>query len=326
LIECPEKWWTAKQIVSFFARMHVIQMDMTQAMRVFVTVAESGSLVAAADQLDLSSAAVSRHLAALEQHLGARLLNRTTRRLSLSGAGEEFFERAQQILSEISEAETLVGSQSSQPSGLLRISVPVAFGARVLAKALPDFCSRYPKLRLDVELTDRPVDLVHDRIDVALRVAQDVAPQLIARKLAPVTLVVCAAPSYLDRRGTPATPLDLAGHETLGYTYHSLGDTWRFIDSAGEETLVRLRSNVHANNGDVLRELAVAGCGILALPTFLIKDDVEAGRLVLLLEDWSLGEFNLYAVYLSRKFLPAKIRVFIDFVVDIVRELIKADA
>jgi DNA-binding transcriptional LysR family regulator len=172
-----------------------------------------------------------------------------------------------------------------------------------------------------VELADRPVDLVHDRIDVAIRFAQDVAPQLIARKLAPVGLVVCAAPSYLARRGTPQTPLDLAGHETLGYTYHSLGDTWKFIDPSGAEVLVRTRSNVHANNGDVLRELALAGCGILALPTFLIEEDIAAGRLVTLFDDWSLGEFHLFAVYLSRKFLPAKVRVFIDFIVEVVRDL-----
>jgi DNA-binding transcriptional LysR family regulator len=159
-----------------------------------------------------------------------------------------------------------------------------------------------------------------------LRVAQDIAPQLIARKLAPIELRVCASPSYLERRGVPNAPEDLAFHDMLGYTYHSLGDTWRFKNAAGEERQVRLRSNVHANNGDVLRDLALGGIGILALPTFLVKDDIASGRLVQLLPDWSLGEFNLYAVYLSRKFLPAKIRVFIDFIVEIVADQIKIDS
>jgi DNA-binding transcriptional LysR family regulator len=288
-------------------------MDILKAMQVYVAVVETGSLVAAAVRLDTSSTAVSRHVAGLEQHLGARLLNRTTRRVSMTDAGQEFYSRAQQILSDVSEAEALAGESAVRPGGLLRISAPLSFGISTLSRWLPDFLQRYPELRLDVDLTDRVVDLATDGIDVAVRIArQPGSTNVITRRLAPVRMRVCAAPAYLARKGRPSKPADLVDHETLSYSYLSTGDSWALTDRDGHEATVRIRPHVQATNGDMLRELACAGLGVIVQPTFIVEDDITAGRLVPLLEDWSMEGFSLYAVYLSRKFLSAKVRVFID--------------
>jgi len=291
-------------------------MDMLKSMQMFVATIEGGSFVAAANMLDTSTAAVSRQVAALETHLGARLINRTTRRLSLTEPGQAFFDRAQQILGDIGEAEAIAGQHALQPRGLLRISAPLSFGVRSLGRLLPEFRRRYPDLHLDIDLTDRLTDLVHDGVDVAIRIARSPSPNLIARRIASVKMVVCASPDYLRRCGVPETPQDLSGHETLSYSYLSSGDNWTFFDKDGAMTTVRVQSVVHATNGDLLRELAIETGGIITQPLFIVGDDLESGRLVPILTDWTMGEFNLYAVYLSRKFLSAKVRVFIDFLAE----------
>lgn len=291
-------------------------MDMVKSMRVYLAVVEGGSFVHAADRFDTSTASISRQIAALEAHLGARLLQRTTRRLSMSEPGRAFYERAQQILTDIAETESVIGRESTQPTGLLRVSVPLSYGLREFARVLPDFRARYPGLRLDIDLSDRTVDLVNEGIDVAVRIGASPAPNLIARKIAPVRIVVCAAPSYLARRGFPQLPEDLAGHDTLAYSLLATGDTWIFHDSMGAEHPVRMEPSVHANNGDLLRKLALAGGGIISVPNFIIAEDLVSGALVPLLEGWQRGESHVYAVYLSRKFLSPKVRVFIDYLVE----------
>lgn len=291
-------------------------MDIIKGMEAFTALAGAGSFVAVADKLGTSTAAVSRQIAALEAHLGARLVHRTTRRLSLTEAGSQFLERAEQILADLAEAEAVVGQQAASPVGLLRVSAPLSFGITVLSALLPEFRRRFPDLRLDIDLSDRVVDLAHDGIDVAIRIAQAPSPNLIARRIAPIPIVTCAAPAYLAARGHPGHPADLADHETLSYSYLSGGDTWTFRNAAGDTAAVRVRPSVHATNGDLLRRLAVEGGGVIVQPGFIVEDDIAAGRLVQVLPEWTLGAFGLYAVYLSRRQLSAKVRVFIDYLVE----------
>lgn len=293
-------------------------MEMILAMRIFVTVAKVGSLVAAADHLGLSTTAVSRHIRALEKHLGARLLHRTTRRLSLSEPGQVFLERAQHVLEYIEDTETLISENILSPIGHLRVSAPQSFGTQVLAPLLPGFSRRYPQLALQIELSDRQVNLVHDRVDIALRISNDLHPQLVARKIAPIQMIACASPAYLEKHGVPTTPYDLVRHKTLHYTYMPNGDSWTFFDASGVETSVRISSNVCINSGELLREYSLAGAGIAVYPSFIIADDIAQGNLIPVLTNWSVGDYHLYAVYLSRKFLEAKIRVFIDCMLETV--------
>ncbi|QEL22059.1 LysR family transcriptional regulator [Bosea sp. F3-2] len=291
-------------------------MDLIYAMRTFVAVIDGGSFTAAAERLDTSGAAVSRQVAALEDHLGARLLHRTTRRLSVSEPGQVLYERALQILGDVADTEAMVGQHSAMPSGVLRISAPLSFGIGELAGVLPGFRERYPNLRLDIDLTDRIVDLAHEGMDVALRIVRPLNQSLIARRIAAIEMMVCAAPSYLERRGMPQAPADLEHHEVLSYSYLSCGDNWTFRDAGGAEVTVRVRPWVHATNGDLLRELAIAGCGIIIQPDFIVARDIAAGRLTPLLQGWRMDDFHLYAVYLSRKFLSPKVRLFIDYLAE----------
>jgi DNA-binding transcriptional LysR family regulator len=293
-------------------------MDILRAMQVYVAVVEAGSLIGAAERLDTSNAAISRHISALEAHLGARLLNRTTRRLSMTDAGQDFHERAQQILADVLEAEAITGAKALNPGGLLRISAPLSFGISKLGQWLPGFLARYPDLRLDIDLSDRLVDLATDGIDVAVRIARAPAStNVVSRRIIPIGMNICASPAYLERMGHPETPSDLTGHQALSFSYLATGDAWTLVHRDGRDATVRVRPHVHATNGDILRDLALEGLGIIVQPDFIVEKDIAAGRLVRVLEDWSMPEFSLYAVYLSRKFLPAKVRVFIDYLVEV---------
>jgi DNA-binding transcriptional LysR family regulator len=296
-----------------------VGMDILKAMRVYVAIVETGSFVAAANQRDTSTAAISRHVAALENHLGARLLNRTTRRLSMTDVGQEFFNRAQAIFADVSEAEAIAGENATKPSGQLRISAPLSFGISKLSQWLPGFVARYPDLKLDIDLSDRLVDLATDGIDVAVRIGRQAAStNVVARRLGSIPLEICAAPDYLNRRGTPSSPHELSEHQTTSFSYLSTGDNWTLTNSQGRTETIRIKPSVHANNGDILRELAVHGYGIILQPSFIVEKDIAAGRLMRILEDWRLDDLNLYAIYLSRKFLSAKVRVFIDYLSEVV--------
>jgi len=294
-------------------------MDLIRSIQTYVAVIEAGSLVGAADRLNTSTAAASRHLAALERHLGVRLLNRTTRRLSMTDMGQDLYNRAQQILADIAEMETVIGRASVNPSGTLRISAPLSLGVAKFGQWLPGFLTQYPEIKLDIDLTDRLVDLASDGIDVAIRIAREPATtNVIATRIGGVRMITCAAPSYLDRRGRPKTPADLAGHDTLAYSYLSSGDSWGFTDRRGETQTVRINPKVHASNGDVVCALATAGLGVIVQPTFIVEAEIAAGRLEPILNVWKMGELSLYAIYLSRAFLSAKVRVFIDHVREVV--------
>ena len=285
-------------------------------MKILLQVVDSGSFARAADTLGLSNAAVTRQIGALEEHLGARLLNRTTRRLSLTEAGAEYCVRARAILEQIAEAEVSAAEGTARPTGTLRLSVPLSFGVLRLADELPEFRARYPQLKLDIDLSDRVVDLANEGFDVALRIANTLESRLIARRIAPIEMVLCAAPEYLRRRGTPIRPAELANHEVLSYKYLWSGDDWAFTDDSGRKHTVRVRPAVHATNGDLLRRLAVAGGGVILQPAFIVEDDLRAGRLSRVLQDLHAPAFKLYAVYLSHQHLPARVRTFIDFLVE----------
>ena len=290
--------------------------DLVKSMQMFVAVVDKGSFAAAAEYLDTSTAAVSRYVSALESHLGARLLNRTTRRLSLTDSGHEFYSRAQLILADIADAEAVAGQQALQPKGLLRISAPVSYGIHELGRLLPGFRQQFPELQLDIDLSDRFVDLVNDGIDVAIRITRTLNPQLVARRIGRIDSIVCASPGYLAKHGTPTTPDELMSHETLGYSLLSSGDNLTFYDKNDVQVQVKIQPNVHASNGEILKALALADTGIIIQPSFIVKNDIEQGRLVPLITNWHMDEFYVYAVYLTRRHLSAKVRVFIDYLLE----------
>jgi DNA-binding transcriptional LysR family regulator len=288
-------------------------MDRFQSLVAFARVVEAGSFARAADRLDLSVSAVSRHVADLESHLGARLLNRTTRRLSLTESGQAFYERCVQLLADLEEAEEAVTAGAIVPRGTLRMTASISFGAGYLAPAIAEFRQRHPQLRFDIELSDRAVDLVDERIDVAIRIGGIGSQALIGRRIGTAQMVCCASPSYLARHGTPRTPADLADHACLTYEYSSDGNLWRFTDAAGESHDVKVTGFAHSNNGAMLAALAVAGVGVTVEPDFILAPDVRAGRLVRILRDYAPPTINIHAVYPSRRHLSAKVRGFIDF-------------
>lgn len=291
-------------------------MDRFLALSVFAKVVEQGSFARAADRLEMSTSAVSRHVADLEAHLDARLLNRTTRRLSLTESGSVFYERCVQLLADLEEAEVTAAAATVLPRGTLKLTCSITFGTRHLAPAIAAFVARNSQLRFDVELSDRVVDIVDEGFDLALRIGEIGSQSLIGRRIAESQIVCCAAPSYLAAHGTPRTPADLARHACLSYEYSPARNLWRFRDQEGRDEEVRIAGPVHANNGQMLCALAVAGVGINFEPDFIVAPDVRAGRLVPLLPSFAPPSIPIHAVYPSRRHLSAKVRAFVDFLVE----------
>jgi DNA-binding transcriptional LysR family regulator len=289
-------------------------MDKTQEMTSFVAVVEAGSFVAAAGVLGLSKAAVSRQVAELEHRLGARLLHRTTRRLSLTDDGQLFYGRAKELLAAIDEAESEIASRSGEPSGLLRINAPLTFGVLHLAPLWGRFADAHPKVALEIDLSDRIVDLVEEGYDLAVRITNLPSSQLVSRQLASSRMVLCASPEYIARHGAPAHPDDLAAHRVISYSYWSTRDEWSFSGPDGE-VRVRTQPRIHANNGDTCRAAALDHQGIILQPDFLVGDDLRQGTLVELLPDYASLTIGIHAVYPSRKYLPIKTRRMVDFLV-----------
>jgi len=290
-------------------------LDRFLALSVFARVVEQGSFARAADRLTMSTSAVSRHVAELEAHLQARLLNRTTRRLSLTETGQAFYERCVQLLADLQEAEETVTAAAVVPRGTLKLTCSISFGVRHLAPAIAEFARRHPQLRFDVELSDRAVDIVDEGIDLAIRIGDIGSRSLIGRKIGVTQLVCCAAPSYLELRAAPKTPADLSEHACLSYEYSRERNVWRFEDRGGNVHEVRITGPVHSNNGQMLCALGVAGMGVHLEPDFIVAPDVRAGRLVALLPDYAPPTIDIYAVYPSRRHLSMKVRAFVDFLV-----------
>jgi DNA-binding transcriptional LysR family regulator len=290
-------------------------MDRFGAMRVFSQVVETGSFAKAAERLNLSTSATSRYVAELESHLGTRLLNRTTRRVSLTESGRAFYERCVQLLGDLEEAEQEAARAAVVPRGTMKLTTSVAFGVRHLAPAIAAFLARHRDVRFDVSLSDRMVDLVEEGFDLGIRIGGPGSENLVARKLGETRLVPCASPEYLKARGAPKTPDELAGHNCFTYEYVTPRNLWRFRDAAGREQAVRVSGNLHSNNGDLLAEVAARGAGVVFEPAFIVGPEVRAGRLVPLLQDFEPAPVPIYAVYPSRKHLSAKVRLFVDFLV-----------
>ena len=285
-------------------------------MRAFVGVAESGSFSRTATRLGLSKSIVSRRIGRLESELGAKLLARTTRGVSVTDTGQDFARRAVRILAELDEARATVADREGQVVGTLRIAAPLSFGVLHLASALAGFAARYPRLTIDVAYADRFVDLVSDGIDVAVRIGALKDSNLLARRLSPIRNVVVASPGYLERHGVPAAPEDLLRHECLIYSGGVTGEQWRFRVGRRWQT-VKAQGRFRSDNGDALREAAVAGLGIARLPTFIASSALDSGAVRVVLPDFPLAELGLYAVWPGGA--PARggrVRAFVDFLAE----------
>lgn len=290
-------------------------MDYLQAMKTFTAVVEAGSFVGAMDSTGLSKPAVSRHVNELEAHLGTRLLQRTTRKLSLTSEGQDYYQRCKDILAAVQEAEAVAGSSAVQVQGPLRIGAPQTFGVLYLAALWGRFAAQNPQVTLDIVLSDRIVDLVEEGFDLVVRIARLADSSLVSRQLARTRMVLCASPQYLAQHGTPTHPHKLADHDVISYTYWSSGDVWSFLGPKGEVT-AHIRSRIHANNGDTCRAAALAHQGIILQPDFLIHEDLRTGTLVELMPEFKGAQLGIFAVYPTRKQLPLKVRRLVDFLVE----------
>jgi DNA-binding transcriptional LysR family regulator len=284
-----------------------------EGLAIFAKVVEARSFSGAADQLGLSKATVSKAVSRVEARLGARLFNRTSRRLALTDAGRQLAERAAMILTAGEEAESEAMSQSASPRGLVRLAVPMSFGLRQVAPLLPDFCAAYPDISLDLHLSDAMVDLIGAGFDAALRIAAMPDSSLLARRLCAVSRFAVAAPSYLDRRGRPTHPLHLAEHACLGYAYLANPDSWRFINAAGEEASVRPAGPLRINNGDAMMPALLAGLGIAVLPDFIVSDAIKTGQLEVIMPDWHMAPAGLHLVTPPGGPRPARVEALADF-------------
>ena len=290
-------------------------MDKFQEMQAFVAVVNAGSFVKASDALDTSKAAVTRYINGLESRLGVRLLQRTTRRLSLTEEGEVFHARCEELLANLAEAEDEITSRTGEANGQLKINAPVSFGILHLAGLWSEFSALNPKVSLDITLSDRVVDLVDEGFDLAIRIAQLQSSSLIGRRISSTRMVLCASPTYLKVHGVPKHPDDLAHHAVLAYSYLATRDEWSFLGPEGE---VRVKTNpkMHTNNGDTCRIAAVANQGIILQPSFLIGDELSNGKLVEILSNYKSVELGIYAVYPTRRFVSPKVRLLIEFLVE----------
>lgn len=290
-------------------------------MHAFTQVVESGGFSRAAERLGMSTTAASRLVAELESHLQTRLLQRTTRRLSLTESGQAFYGRAVQLLHDLQEAEQEASKTAVVPRGTIRLTSGVTFGARYVAPMIGGFMAQHPGVRFDVQLSDRIVDLVEEGVDLAIRVGGSGSEQLVARKLGETRLVACAAPEYLLRHGTPAHPAELAQHNCFTYEYADTRNLWRFRDLDGREHAVRVSGSAHSNSGDLNAALAVQGAGIALEPDFMVREDLRSGRLVALLPGYATAPAPIYAMYATRKHLSAKVRLFVEYLVERMAEL-----
>jgi len=288
-------------------------MDRIDAMRAFVTVVNEGAFTRAANKLDMSPQLVSKYVSQLEQHLGVRLLNRTTRQIHLTEAGTSYHQRAQQVLHDIDDMESQIGDLQTEARGLLRISAPVSFAIRHMAPLLSEFQKTHPGVGIDLQLNDRKVDVIEEGFDVVLRIGHLKSSSLIAKRIAPIRMVVCASPAYLKQNGTPQHLEDLQGHRYLRYSYIELDASQplhRWLQNNGQND----SNGMTSNNGDVLVEAAIAGAGIALQPTFISGPAIKEGKLQVILQEYEPETMGLYAVYAHRQLLASKVRSFVDFI------------
>lgn len=287
-----------------------------EGLAIFAKVVELRSFAGAAEELGLSKATVSKAVTRLETRLGARLFNRTSRRLALTDAGQSLVEPATRVLLQGEEAENVAMAQSAAPRGLVRLAAPMSFGLSDVGPILPDFLAAYPGVSIDLHLSDATVDLVGMGFDVALRIAALPDSSLVARRLRPVKRYVVGAPSYLERRGRPTHPGHLAEHACVGYAYLPTQDTWRFVNAAGEEASVRPAGPLRVNNADVLLPALIAGVGLAIMPDFMARDALADGRLEAVMPDWSPPPIALHLVMPPGGPRPARVEALATFLTD----------
>ena len=286
-----------------------------EGLAIFAKVVELRSFAAAAGELALSKATVSKAVSRLEERLGARLFNRTSRRLALTDAGQRLSERAARLLADGEAAESEVLAQSTTPRGLVRLAVPLTFGVKVMAPLLPEFLKTYPEVAIDLHLSDATVDLIGDGFDAGLRIARLPDSSLIARRLCPMPRYTVAAPSYLKRNGRPTHPMHLADHKCFGYAYLSNPNVWHYTNAAGEEVSVRPAGPLRVNNGEALLPAVLAGLGIADLPEFIVGDAIASGKVEVILKGWKQPEGAVHLVTPPGGPRPARVEVLAEFLV-----------
>jgi DNA-binding transcriptional LysR family regulator len=286
-----------------------------EALAIFAKVVELRSFAAAAGELALSKATVSKAVSRLEERLGARLFNRTSRRLALTDAGQRLSERATRLLADGEAAESEALAQSATPRGLVRFAVPMTFGVKVVAPLLPEFLKTYPEVAIDLHLSDATVDLIGEGFDAGLRIARLPDSSLIARRLSPMPRYTVAAPSYLKRQGRPTHPMHLADHKCFGYAYLSNPNVWHYTNAAGEEVSVRPAGPLRVNNGEALLPAVLAGLGIADLPEFIVGDAIASGKIEVILKGWKQPEGAVHLVTPPGGPRPARVEVLAEFLV-----------
>jgi len=287
-------------------------MDTIDGMKTFVAVVTEGSFTAAANQTEMSTALVSKYISQLEDRLGVRLLNRTTRSLTLTEVGSAYFDRCRKLLEEFDELEATIQNRDAKPQGTLIVSAPTTFGALYLAEAIAEFTHAYPEVNIDLRLTDRLVNLVEEGVDVAIGISELVDSTLIARRLAPARIVVCATPKYIAKHGCPLRPDDLLEHCCIVDRNFRNGSNWKFHEN-GKEKYVSVKGRIVVNNAESVRRILLADTGIALIPTFVIGQDIKLGRLKVLLPEYEGSNLGLFAIYIHNKYLAAKVRAFVDF-------------
>ena len=290
-------------------------LDKLQSIRAFAKVVQHGSFAAAAREMRLSRSAVSKYVIDLEQDLGTQLLVRTTRSASPTENGQAYYERCTTILADLEEADLVVTRLQAEPRGILRVNAPMSFGTMHLGRAIADFMEKYPELQIQLVLSDQQIDPVQEGFDVTLRIADLPSSSMIARKIAPAARIVCAASSYLERRGTPKHPSELREHDCLAYGHLATGNQWKLTGPDGDHW-IHIPWTLCTNNAEVLRDVAVKGRGIALLPTFIAGADLQKGSLRTILSDYKAPEISVYAIYPETRHLSVKIRVFIEFLVE----------
>ena len=294
-------------------------MDRLQAMHLFVRVAELGSFSAVAQQMGLARSAVTRQIAALEQHLGIKLMVRSTRRLMLTSAGAAYLEKCRVILNLVEAAETGVAEERQTPRGMIRISLPLTYGLMRVAPILLDFARRYPEVQLDMDYTDRRVNLIEEAIDLSVRITSRLGATEIARRIGSSQLQAVASPAYLAEHGMPRHPSELIHHECLSYTTTAESkQTWSF-EVDGVLTAYPIRARIHSNNGEALNDAVERGLGIALQPDFIIERSLQSGKVVTILTEFPLPELGIYAMLPSNRQVPYRVRVLMDFLADQLR-------
>ena len=283
-----------------------------EGMGIFARVAEAKSFSGAARRLGISKSLVSKEVSKLEKALGARLLNRTTRQLSLTEFGAAFYEHCARVVQEAEEAELLVERLHSSPRGVLKCTAPVAFATLHIARAIPEFRAQYPEVQIDLTVGDRFFELAEEGYDLAIRIARNLPPNMVARPIAPINRVICGTPEYFAARGIPRTPQQLSDHDCVIYTHANPDSVWH-LSANGADIAVPVRGALKVNDDEVAWQAVRAGLGLSLLPTFIVGDDLQSGRLQAVLTEYLPSERNLYALYLPNRHLSAKVRVFIDF-------------